>query len=158
MLYLKKGKIPGTFSTATNQHPKQWMENGVEAWISVRDAKNWVEAELFAGMVNLLLPNTGDGGVVRTCSDYFIATDKGEYTTPRYDVIARPMVGDLVSKSFNGDTYPCGTITKISPTMKKITTSDGTTFYRPHDRAGHWLNHGTFSMVPGHRYEQNPSF
>jgi hypothetical protein len=72
----------------------------------------------------------------------------------KMDIILKPQIGDEVSRAFNGDIYPCGTITHISKTMKKITTSHGTTFWRQGD-SGCWRDM-PWSMVPGHRYEQNP--
>lgn len=86
-----------------------------------------------------------------------IATDAGEYNSPRYDVQAAPVVGAEVSRYFNGDAYPAGKIKSISKTMFKITTDTGVTFYRV-KQSGCWLNEGTWSMVSGHRSEQNPSF
>lgn len=89
-----------------------------------------------------------------------IATDAGKWTSPQFDVIAAPAVGDKVSQSFNGDSYPRGTIVKVSKTLKKITTSDGTAtweFYRCRT-TGSWIINGYASMVAGHVSEQNPSF
>lgn len=87
----------------------------------------------------------------------YLAADAGEGCYPRYDVIEAPMIGDKVSRAFNGDAYPCGEITRITPTWR-ITTSDGTKFSRRGD-TGSWREiHGSFSMVNGHIYEQNPSF
>lgn len=87
----------------------------------------------------------------------WIATDAGPHTYPRYDVIRPPRVGDAVSYSFNGDTYPCGTITSISKSLKVIKTTEGRTFYRRR-LTGSWISKGTWFLVGGHHYEQNPSF
>lgn len=86
----------------------------------------------------------------------FIATDSGESCSPRYDVIELPKLGDEVSKSFNGDYYPCGTVTSISPTFKKITTSSGETFYRRKD-TGAWLS-GPFALIKGVESRLSPEF
>jgi hypothetical protein len=86
-----------------------------------------------------------------------IATDSGEYVSPRYDVIEAPVVGAAVSRSFNGDSYPAGNIVSISKSLKRIVTSDGTVFFRRRN-SGAWVNHGTWSMIPGHVSEWNPSF
>lgn len=85
----------------------------------------------------------------------YIATDAGEWVLPRYDVQRAPSVGDEVSYSFNGDTYPDGTIAAISPTLKTITTSSGRRYYRKRN-TGSWLYSGTWSLVSGHRQERNP--
>ena len=87
----------------------------------------------------------------------YIATDAGSSVSPRYDVIEAPYVGDEVSYSFNGDSYPCGTIASISKTLKKITTTTGMSFYR-RGESGSWVSNGTWTLIPGHIYEQNPSF
>ena len=86
----------------------------------------------------------------------WIATDAGAHTSPRYDIARVPTVGEKVSRTFNGDTYPCGEIASISKTLKKIVTTDGTVFYRKR-LTGAWSD-GTFYMVTGHIHEQNPSF
>jgi hypothetical protein len=87
----------------------------------------------------------------------YIATDAGPHVSPRYDVIRLPKVGDKVSKEFNGDSYPCGVIVKISKTLKAITTDGGDVFYRIR-QTGAWRNQGTWSLTKGHVEKQNPSF
>lgn len=57
--------------------------------------------------------------------DSYVAIDNGPWHYPRYDVIRRPYVGDLVSKSFNGDSYPRGTIVKISDSLRRVETDTG---------------------------------
>lgn len=89
--------------------------------------------------------------------DNYIATDAGRGCSPQFDVEVRPQIGDDVSYAFNGDYYPCGQIVKISPTMKKITTSNGDTFYRLR-QTGSWKMNGTWSLVSGHHNKRNPSF
>lgn len=85
----------------------------------------------------------------------FLACDAGGHTSPRYDVIEAPKVGDPVSKSFNGDTYPEGVITKITPKWQ-ITTSTGVKFRRKNESSGWKATGGTWWMTSGHHYEQNP--
>lgn len=90
----------------------------------------------------------------------YIATDAGGHVSPRYDVIAAPKVGEPVSYEFNGDSYPCGHITAISDSLRRIVATDGTTqhvFWR-HKQSGAWIKGGTWSLRPGHVYKQNPSF
>lgn len=86
----------------------------------------------------------------------FIVTDEGEGCFPRYDVIQAPQLGDDVSYSFNGDSYPCGKIITISATMKTIKTSEGKVFYR-HRETGSWKS-GPWSLIQGTISEQNPHF
>ena len=87
----------------------------------------------------------------------YIATDAGEWVSPRYDVVVAPAVGDEVSYSFNGDYYPCGTITAISKSLKLVTTSTGRKFYRRRE-TGSWVNNGMWSLVSGHHNRLNPEF
>ena len=87
----------------------------------------------------------------------YIATDAGEWVSPRYDVVEAPAVGDEVSYAFNGDYYPCGVITSISKSLKLITTSTGRKFYRRRQSSA-WLNNGMWSLVPGHIRRLNPEF
>lgn len=87
----------------------------------------------------------------------YIPTDAGPAHGSRYNIMVPPKVGDAVSYSFNGDSYPCGTITKVSATMKKITTSTGDVFYRRMQSA-QWIKNGTWTLLAGHVSTQNPSF
>lgn len=95
--------------------------------------------------------------VAAALGEGYIATDAGPNVSPRYDVIKLPQIGDKVSKEFNGDSYPCGTIKSISPSLKLITTDEGTKFFRLRE-TGCWKNGGTWSLTPGHVEKQNPSF
>lgn len=92
-----------------------------------------------------------------SCPDKYMATDAGPSTAPRYDVIAVPKVGELVSESFNGDTSPAGEIVKITPTLR-ITTSTGRRFNRIKE-SGCWAVVGGYGyMIAGYKTEQNPHF
>ena len=87
----------------------------------------------------------------------YIACDRGECCSPRFHVEPAPVVGEEVSIGFNGDYYPCGVITSISKTMKKITTSEGKVFYRKRQMAV-WKADGIWCMVNGHINRWNPEF
>uniref|UniRef100_A0AAU7VHH7 Uncharacterized protein n=1 Tax=Dinoroseobacter phage vB_DshS_R26L TaxID=3161158 RepID=A0AAU7VHH7_9CAUD len=87
----------------------------------------------------------------------YIAIDCGSHVSPRYDVIRMPQVGDEVSYSFNGDTYPDGKIASISASKKLIMTDTGGKYYR-RKQSGSWVKGGTWSLVRGHSYTQNPHF
>ena len=90
--------------------------------------------------------------------ELYIGVDRGKNVWPRYTTMRAPQIGDEISFAFNGDYYPCGTIVKISKTMKKITSSEGDFFYR-NKLSGQWLKNGrTWSMVRGHIDKRNPSF
>lgn len=89
--------------------------------------------------------------------ELYIGIDCGSSVYPRYDIIKAPVVGDEVSYSFNGDTYPDGKIVKISESMRVITTDTGNKYYRRR-LTGAWKRHQTWTLVRGHRYEQNPHF
>lgn len=78
-----------------------------------------------------------------------------EYRNDEYKIYKKPKIGDKVSYGFNGDYNPCGEIATISPTMKKITTTTGHSFYNRKGTAT-WKMHNTWTMVNGHYYERNP--
>jgi len=86
-----------------------------------------------------------------------IACDHGAHCSPRYYTAEVPFMGDAVSYAFNGDYYPCGFVASISKTLKKITTTEGQTFYRRRN-TGSWVMSGTWSLVGGHIERQNPHF
>lgn len=87
-----------------------------------------------------------------------VAVDAGEHVTPRYDIIKMFEVGDLVSYGFNGDWYPCGKIAAISPSLKVISTTDGSRFHRKGQSAA-WKKDGrTWTLARGVIDERNPSF
>lgn len=87
----------------------------------------------------------------------FLPIDATDAAWPRYGIIEAPKIGDKVSRSFNGDSYPCGEIIKITPTWQ-ITTSTGQKFRRIKNSGG-WREAGrSFWMVAGHIDERNPHF
>lgn len=129
------GKIVS--AEVTDDHPRE-LNSGIEhRW----DWKTFDDAEDVAAALG---------------PDY-IATDAGQWTSPRYDVIKLPKVGNKVSKCFNGDHYPCGVIVKISKTLKCITTDGGDVFYRVR-QTGSWRNENTWFLEDGHVSKLNPSF
>lgn len=89
--------------------------------------------------------------------ELYIATDAGEYVYPRYDIIKAPIVGGVVSFTFNGDYYPCGEIISISDSLRVITTSTGHKFYR-RKNTGKWLMKQIWALVGGYHNAKNPSF
>jgi len=98
--------------------------------------------------------------------DKYIPIDRGDYIRPRFDIMEAPKVGHEVSKGFNGDYYPCGEIVRISPSMARIETSDGTVFTRrkmagasvKHSSVWKVANSGAFALVRGHINKRNPHF
>ena len=87
----------------------------------------------------------------------YVAVDNGNGCSPRYDVQRAPAIGDEVSYGFNSDYYPDGVVVKVSKTLQ-VTTSTGST-YRRRGNSGSWCKPGgTWSLVMGHIYEQNPHF
>lgn len=90
-----------------------------------------------------------------------VPVDRGGYCSPRYGMVRVPRVGDLVSKSFNGDTYIVGKVVRVSASLRRVETqhNDGRrlTFYRRKLTAS-WLNGGMWALVRGHHEERNPEF
>ena len=77
---------------------------------------------------------------------------------PRFDVVEALKVGDAVSYSFNGDTYPDGLIVKVSESLRVARTDTGSVYYR-RGKTGTWVKAGgTWALVHGHRSERNPCF
>lgn len=85
--------------------------------------------------------------------DTYIAVERHD----DYAVERMPKIGDVVSYGFNGDWYPCGTIEKISKTMKKVTTSDGGVFWRQGNTAT-YKRAGTWTLARGVHNDRNPHF
>lgn len=137
MLYVKfKGTLPVEVSTE-HQHGEGWQNR----W-------DWKDFATVEGIARYLTAMTGQT---------YLPTDSGGGCSPRFDVIKAPAIGDDVSYSFNGDTSPCGMITKITKTWQ-ITTSTGKKFRRRGNAPGFTMEGGTWSMVAGHISERNPSF
>jgi hypothetical protein len=93
----------------------------------------------------------------RLTGNLWVAKDNGPHCFPRYGIVEVPRVGEPVSYAFNGDYYPCGTVAKISKSLKRIETSDGRVFFR-RKLSGSWVNGGTWSLVSGHISRWNPEF
>lgn len=95
--------------------------------------------------------------ISKLTGEVWLGTDATESTYPRYDVQRAPKIGDKVSKTFNGDSYPEGEIVKITPTWR-ITTSTGKKFSR-RKNTGSWKPIGGYgSMISGHHNDRNPHF
>ncbi len=116
-------------------------------WIGCQNRWDWKTFDQAQAIAEKLTTATGN---------HYIATDAGAHVSPRFDVAEVPQVGDAVSMSFNGDSYPVGNIVKISKTLKRITTSTGKVFTRKRDTG--CRSDGTFSMIAGHISEKNPHF
>ncbi len=140
MLFVKfQGSLPVEVSS-TPQHGEGWQSR----W-------DWKSFEQVEGIAKYLTAMTGKT---------YLGSDAGPSTSPRFDIMEAPKVGDEVSYSFNGDTYPDGTIVKISPKWM-VTTSTGKRYNRSRSGVGDsWrsVGGGTWSLIPGHHSELNPSF
>ena len=136
------------------QWARQPGRNGLQAgWLNRNDLANFEQAEVIAESASRMLSKD---------KAKYIATDSGSGCYPRFDVILAPKVGDEVSMSFNGDSYPVGKIVKISDSLRVVTAArdpggDLVTFYR-RKLSGAWLHSRYWAMIPGSVYEQNPSF
>lgn len=85
--------------------------------------------------------------------------DKGSWVHPRFDIIEAPRVGDPISYSFNGDSYPDGHIIKIGGTDCSRVYSDTGSVYNRRRKSASWIKRGgTWCMIAGHHNERNPSF
>lgn len=142
MLFLKieDGKAVN-FTTVYPEEP--------QGWESRHDWKTFEVATHRASELSAALGGT------------FIAIDNGAGCWPRFDIIQPPAVGDEVSYTFNGDTYPDGKIVSVSAPSKQfrvIKTDTGGVYYR-RKLSGRWVKAGgTWSLVQGHHETRNPSF
>lgn len=145
----KNNQIVGV--TSTNPYPEQAKALGEVDGIkfdNVKDRWDWKSFEEVQELAVQL--NALDG-------KQWLAVDKSEYVSPRYDVMEAPQVGDKVSQAFNGDYYPEGEIVSITKNLQ-VTTSTGVKFRR-RKQSSVWVRvGGTFAMVQGHITEQNPHF
>lgn len=97
-------------------------------------------------------------GATALTGNLHFATDSGPNVSPRFDIIQVPAVGDEVSYGFNGDYYPDGVITHVTQgTARQVRTSTGNIYFR-RGNSGNWRRGGTWSLIPGHHNERNPSF
>ena len=90
-------------------------------------------------------------------NELHIVTHEPSYVCNKWAVHRVPQVGDFVSYSFNGDSYPDSEIVSVSKTLKVITTKSGKKYYRYKNHAS-WRNNGTWWLVKGFHEERNPSF
>lgn len=140
MIYVRI--VEGKVTEVTHKHPE---DHANREWQSRWDWKDFATVEKLAAELTAL---TGK---------LHLGTDATESTSPRYDIIEAPKVGDEVSKGFNGDYYPCGKIIKVSKTFQ-VTTDTGAKFRR-YKNTGGWRQAGRgFWMVSGVRDERNPHF
>ena len=144
-IYLHNG-LPREIAS---EHPKgaPWADHDHKGsgWISSRDFRTFEQAKRMAGYLSFMTGAT------------YLPVDEGESVSPRYRVIKAPVIGDDVSRSFNGDSYPCGKIVKITPTWQ-VTTDQGTKFRR-YKETGGWREAGRGSwMIAGIHNERNPHF
>ncbi len=97
--------------------------------------------------------------LLTTDDQTWMAADAGQGCYPRFTIFRMFRMGEDVSYGFNGDSYPCGIITKIGAGRQaRITTSTGKTFNRCR-LTGRWAAPGgTWTLCRGHEYKQNPSF
>lgn len=95
--------------------------------------------------------------VTKLTGKLHVGIDNGSNVSPRFDIIEAPIVGTVVSYTFNGDSYPCGKIIGISASLRCVRTDDGTVFWR-RGRSGSWIHNRTWTMIEGRHNERNPSF
>ncbi|AGB07020.1 hypothetical protein phiST2_0258 [Vibrio phage phi-ST2] len=120
---------------------EQWRQEGH----TVESRRDWKTLERVTEVCNML------------DQDLYMVVDAGSGCLPRFDIIKKPRVGDSVSYCFNGDSHPDGVITKISKTMKMITTSTGGKYYR-RKLSGQWVRGGCWTLVHGHTSKINWEF
>lgn len=111
-------------------------------------------------IVNFIHAATIADLLTKSTGKLYVPVDREQWTAPRYSVVRVPRVGDLVSKSFNGDTYVVGKVVRVSKSLRRVVVAhldDGRTwaFYRRRLTAS-WLLDGMWALVRGHHEERNP--
>lgn len=142
MLYVKIGEngLPTDIKPSLND-----FEYRDKSWQNRWDWKDFAEVSRLALYLTAMTGKT------------YLPVDHTESVSPRFDIISAPVIGDKVSRGFNGDYYPSGEITKITKGWR-VTTSTGRRFSRVKDTAA-WREVGRgFYMVAGHIDERNPHF
>lgn len=89
--------------------------------------------------------------------DSYVGVDRTASVSPQFDVVCVPKVGDAVSKSFNGDSYPDGIVVKVTKNLT-VVTSTGSRYRRFKETSGWRKEGGTWWLINGHHDERNPHF
>ena len=110
----------------------------------------WMSRHEFRGMSDERLEKIAESAEGLTGKKFLTSISANEK-----DICMAPAIGDEVSKTFNGDSYPCGVITKIAKNFRYVETSTGDKFYRVKTTAGFRL-HKTWWLIGGHHDERNP--
>jgi hypothetical protein len=156
MKYLKLNAALEVTETSDDYPIKSWgdWQWGLQAdgtisagWISKQDIGEHPTPRLFAQHLADSASKIGDRHIL-ICNS---ADSRYGYSIAR-----APAIGDPVSMSFNGDSYPCGTIAKISKNLRRVETTERKVFYRRQE-TGRWL-YGGWALINGHIREQNPHF
>lgn len=141
---IKRNKVV-LISSSWDQAKRVSEQDGAKI-VTRRDLESFEEATKLAEQVSAF---TGDK---------WLPVDHTQYTSPRYDIIEAPKVGEFVSYGFNGDYYPDSKITKISASYRRVVTESGNVYYRRNQTASWKKKGGTWGMVKGYVNERNPSF
>ncbi len=147
MLYIIEydGKVS---VTDDHEQARKSKSNGLLV-LSRHDFETFEQAESAAELAN---DRAGDEVI-------YIATDGGRGLWPRFDVQTIPQVGDFVSRGFNGDYYPVGTIVSVGAGKRMVVTTDNGSKFNRFRKTGTWKEiNGGFSMVRGNIDKRNPSF
>lgn len=116
--------------------------------------KSIVAAEEYAAASNAWAERSG-------LPNRYTHVDRTANVSPRYDVVSIPRVGEPVSYAFNGDSYPCGKVTKVAASLRRVEAreEDGSVhvFWR-RDLSASWIKDGTWSLVHGHVSSYNREF
>jgi hypothetical protein len=157
MLYFKIDDNDSVIAIADDMPAELKTTNGYKLWSRQMDGTRhagWLNRN---DMPDLNYAQMIAAGASTFTGERYIAIDSGPDVAPRFNVIRAPAVGDDVSMAFNGDYYPVGQITKISQSLKQVTTSSGRKFYR-RGTGGAWIYKGCFALIPGTIERLNPEF
>jgi len=97
----------------------------------------------------------------RSTGTQYLPVDNGPNVWPRFSVARLPVVGEEVSKEFNGDAYPVGKVVKVSHKGRRVeafSEKRGTTVFWRVRATGGWRSSETWWLVAGVVSKWNPSF
>jgi hypothetical protein len=88
----------------------------------------------------------------------WIAYDEGPSHSPRFGIMEMFKAGDEISYGYNGDSNPCCTVIRITPTLV-VVGSDGERFRR-RGSTSTWRREGSrgWTLSKGHHSSRNPSY
>lgn len=143
MLYFVYSKTGIT--EVTSDHTKAHSIKGSKLVITRSDIKSIGQANAIALQATALK------------LEQYVAADRGPNVWPRFDVIRAPKVGDKVSYGIGGDAYEDGFIVKVSDSLRRVESSNGTVYWR-RKQSDTWRSGSRYMILGAHVNRLDPHF